>query len=383
MRHRGAAEGLLLSKKGIERVLVPWGRKPKVATITYSKPLYQALVDKADKSRIPKKPQPAPEIPRAQAEALIRTKSRGHTYIAIVKTDGIGMHRKTIATGFCEGNPISAIPDTGKKNFVNLVHSHLFNLGHPKPYPRDLDDLCSHVWDLNWAAAKAKGRDVALTAQEVLEGHVSEGFRVHSESDGDLNTLTVLDLGFSVATEKGEVQKGWLRMEPEEFVKLQNYLMKGVPPGSHKTWVDLFGVDNSGENPITRWAKGLRFEFSPFKVEPLAPDDKPRPEDAKWVKGKWQWPFSPLTDEEKVRLDEMIKPEHAEASGAPYKTPEYYDNSKGSLYKVASERGWNPYLFDIVKRLERGGKKDPLETEINKTIALLELWKNETLENKR
>ena len=27
-------------------------------------------------------------------------------------------------------------------------------------------------------------------------------------------------------------------------------------------------------------------------------------------------------------------------------TPKHYDNSKGTLYKVATERGWNSYLFD-------------------------------------
>lgn len=58
-------------------------------------------------------------------------------------------------------------------------------------------------------------------------------------------------------------------------------------------------------------------------------------------------------------------------------TPAYYDNSNGSLYKIAEQRGWNAYLFDAVKRLERGGKKDPLEQEIDKTIALLQLWKSE------
>ena len=31
-------------------------------------------------------------------------------------------------------------------------------------------------------------------------------------------------------------------------------------------------------------------------------------------------------------------------------TPKYYDNSKGTLYKVATERGWNSYIFDITKR---------------------------------
>src|SRR5690606_21741604 len=55
----------------------------------------------------------------------------------------------------------------------------------------------------------------------------------------------------------------------------------------------------------------------------------------------------------------------------------YYDNSKGSLYKVATERGWNAYLFDLVKRLERGGKKDPLKQEIEKSIDVLKIWLNE------
>lgn len=60
------------------------------------------------------------------------------------------------------------------------------------------------------------------------------------------------------------------------------------------------------------------------------------------------------------------------------KTPSYYDNSNGSLYKVASERKWNAYLFDVVKRLERGGKKDSLNQEIEKSIAVLQLWLKET-----
>lgn len=55
----------------------------------------------------------------------------------------------------------------------------------------------------------------------------------------------------------------------------------------------------------------------------------------------------------------------------------HYDNSKGSLYKVATERGWNSYTFDIVKRLERGGKKDPLKQEIEKSIDVLKIWLSE------
>lgn len=57
----------------------------------------------------------------------------------------------------------------------------------------------------------------------------------------------------------------------------------------------------------------------------------------------------------------------------------HYDNSKGSLYKVATERGWNAYLFDVVKRIERGGKKEnnPLRQEIEKSIDVLKIWLNE------
>ena len=57
--------------------------------------------------------------------------------------------------------------------------------------------------------------------------------------------------------------------------------------------------------------------------------------------------------------------------------PSYYDNTNGSLYKIAEQRGWGVRLFDLVKRLERNGKKDPLEQEIRKSIGVLELWLKE------
>jgi hypothetical protein len=62
---------------------------------------------------------------------------------------------------------------------------------------------------------------------------------------------------------------------------------------------------------------------------------------------------------------------------AEINTPNHYDNSKGTLYKVAQERGWNPYLFDIVKRLERAEKKGEFESDLDKSIAVIQLWKNE------
>ena len=58
-------------------------------------------------------------------------------------------------------------------------------------------------------------------------------------------------------------------------------------------------------------------------------------------------------------------------------TPNHYDNSKGTLYKVATERNWNPYLFDIVKRLERAEKKGEFKTDLEKSINVIKLWLQE------
>lgn len=58
-------------------------------------------------------------------------------------------------------------------------------------------------------------------------------------------------------------------------------------------------------------------------------------------------------------------------------TPSHYNNDNGSLYKVAKERGWNPYLFDVVKRLERSEKKGEFITDLKKSIVVIELWLKE------
>ena len=64
----------------------------------------------------------------------------------------------------------------------------------------------------------------------------------------------------------------------------------------------------------------------------------------------------------------------AEASS---KIPSHYDNSKGSLYMVANDRGWNPYVTEIVKRIERAEKKGEFISDIEKTIVVLELYLEE------
>jgi len=59
-------------------------------------------------------------------------------------------------------------------------------------------------------------------------------------------------------------------------------------------------------------------------------------------------------------------------------TPKHYDNSKGTLYKVANERGWNSYIFDIVKRLERAEKKGEFKSDLQKSINVIQLWLKES-----
>lgn len=75
-----------------------------------------------------------------------------------------------------------------------------------------------------------------------------------------------------------------------------------------------------------------------------------------------------LSDKEKLNFQSDLE----------IKTPKHYDNSKGTLYKVAQERNWSPYLFDIVKRLERADKKGEFETDLEKSIAVIQLWLKES-----
>jgi hypothetical protein len=63
--------------------------------------------------------------------------------------------------------------------------------------------------------------------------------------------------------------------------------------------------------------------------------------------------------------------------GAEVKAPEHYDNSKGSLYKWCEERGLNSWEFDIIKRVMRCRKKGQFIEDIDKTIELLKLYKDE------
>ena len=59
------------------------------------------------------------------------------------------------------------------------------------------------------------------------------------------------------------------------------------------------------------------------------------------------------------------------------KTPQHYDNSKGSIYKFCEEQGLNSYEFDLIKRVVRCRKKGQFKEDLEKTKVLIDLYLNE------
>ncbi len=58
----------------------------------------------------------------------------------------------------------------------------------------------------------------------------------------------------------------------------------------------------------------------------------------------------------------------------------HYNNKNGSLYKIGDQRKWNSWEQDIIKRVDRCRKKGEFESDIKKTIFLLELYLKEYTE---
>ena len=55
----------------------------------------------------------------------------------------------------------------------------------------------------------------------------------------------------------------------------------------------------------------------------------------------------------------------------------HYNNKNGSLYKFANDHDLNAWEFDVIKRTVRFRKKGDWLNDINKTIKVLELYKQE------
>lgn len=81
-------------------------------------------------------------------------------------------------------------------------------------------------------------------------------------------------------------------------------------------------------------------------------------------------------------FEEMVMPE-MEKNGKHFEAvevPKHYDNTKGSLYLFAEQQGLNAWEFDCIKRIVRCRKKGEFISDIDKTIAVLELYKKEYLQ---
>ena len=59
------------------------------------------------------------------------------------------------------------------------------------------------------------------------------------------------------------------------------------------------------------------------------------------------------------------------------KTPNHYDNSKGSIYQFCENQNLNSYEFDIIKRVVRSRKKGNFKEDLEKTKHLIDLYLSE------
>ncbi len=56
---------------------------------------------------------------------------------------------------------------------------------------------------------------------------------------------------------------------------------------------------------------------------------------------------------------------------------QHYDNSKGSLYQFAEDKGLNSWEFDMIKRIVRCRYKGNFIEDLEKTIYLANLYIHE------
>ena len=76
------------------------------------------------------------------------------------------------------------------------------------------------------------------------------------------------------------------------------------------------------------------------------------------------------------KMERLAKIELKQTKTQTVNTPTHYNNSNGSLYKIAQQRGWNAYQFDAIKRIDRALKKGEFEKDIDKTIEVLKMFKS-------
>lgn len=72
-----------------------------------------------------------------------------------------------------------------------------------------------------------------------------------------------------------------------------------------------------------------------------------------------------------------VEEEVKEVETNDLKAPNHYDNTNGSLYEFANDRGLNSWEFDICKRVIRCRKKGNFKEDLEKTKFLIDLYLKE------
>ena len=121
---------------------------------------------------------------------------------------------------------------------------------------------------------------------------------------------------------------------------------------------------NLSEYTIEELEESIRIQKHDIKIEP---------ESSKFIHNMWRI-LELLEIELKNRIEDIITttPESIED-----KTPDYYTNSKGSIYKFANDQNLNPWELDILKRVIRCRKKGQWKEDLEKTKHVIDLYLKE------
>ena len=90
--------------------------------------------------------------------------------------------------------------------------------------------------------------------------------------------------------------------------------------------------------------------------------------------------WNPSSEEKGVSLGEFLRnAEHKNQQPVSlvFNPQSHYDNSSGSLFKIAEELGLNHWEFDIFKRLVRCRKKNQFEQDLQKIKDTVDIYLKE------
>lgn len=90
--------------------------------------------------------------------------------------------------------------------------------------------------------------------------------------------------------------------------------------------------------------------------------------------------WNPSSEDEGVSLSEFLRNaeyRNQQPVSLVFNPQSHYDNSSGSLFKIAEELGLNHWEFDIFKRLVRCRKKNQFEQDLQKIKDTVDIYLNE------